>query len=209
MGKVVSSILFLGAISGILAYIGAPSPLDWFIVSGNTDDSVTVASPTATPTSILSLAPTPIYPSQDIPTSLDDLRFMLATAKSLYGTTPKAEALREVAKYAVVMGYYGIAIEAGREIYGSPAEAEVLRDVSICAAEAKRYEEAVRAASEIYLTSVRDSTMKAIVEMRGRQEQGGVADLSDVHLSSDVPLDDVKKMSCPWESMPTPRPASR
>ena len=72
---------------------------------------------------------------------------MLASAKSVIQNTAQAEALRDVAKYAVAMGYYGIAIEAGREIYSSSASSEALRDVAICAAEAKRYEEAIRAAS--------------------------------------------------------------
>ena len=126
---------------------------------------------------------------------------MLATAKSLWDTTLEAEALREVAKYAVVMGYYGIAIEAGQEIYDTSVEAEVLRHVAICAVEAKRYNEAARAADEIYDIDVRDSTKKAIVKMRGEQEQGRVADLSGVQMSNDAPPDTEEWPSCPWESV--------
>ncbi len=106
----------------------------------------------------------------------------MASAKSVIQTTEQADALRDVAKYAVAMGYYGIAIEAGREIYSSSASSELLRDVAICAAGAERYEEAIRAATEIYTTTVHDDTMKTIVRIQGEQEQGGVADVLDVNL---------------------------
>ena len=129
---------------------------------------------------------------------------MLASAKSVIQSTAQAEALRDVAKYAVAMGYYGIAIEAGREIYSFSASSEALRDVAICAAEAKRYEEAIRAASEIDSTTVHDGTMKAIVRIQGEQEQGGAADVLDSSLSDNVSLDTGGRLGCPWESTPIP-----
>ena len=194
MGKVVSIIVFLGAVAGILTFIDLVWPFGWFSDSGDANGSRIVAPPSTIPTPTPTPAPTLVYPSwplpaQDNPTSLDDLRLMLASAKSVIQSTAQAEALRDVAKYAVAMGYYGIAIEAGREIYSSSASSEALRDVAICAAEAKRYEEAIRAASEIYRTAVHDGTMKAIVRIQGEQEQGGAADVLDSSLSDNVSLD--------------------
>ena len=197
---VVSTIVFLGAVAGILTFINLLWPFGWFSDSGDANGSIIVAPPSTIPTPTPTPVPTPVYPSwplpaQDTPTSLDDLRLMLASAKSVKQSTAQAEALRDVAKYAVAMGYYGIAIEAGREIYSSSASSVALRDVAICAAEAKRYEEAIRAASEIYRTTVHDGTMKAIVRIQGEQEQGG---------ANNVSLDTGGRLGCPWESTPIP-----
>ena len=209
LGKVVSIIVFLGAVAGILTFINLVWTFGWFSDSGDANGSGIVAPPSTIPTPTPTPAPTLVYPSwplpaEDTPTSLDDLRLMLASAKSVIQSTAQAEALRDVAKYAVAMGYYGIAIEAGREIYSSSASSEALRDVAICAAEAKRYEEAIRAASEIYRTTVHDGTMKAIVRIQGEQEQGGVADVLDSSLSDNVSLDTGGRLGCPWESTSIP-----
>ena len=204
LGKAVSTIVFLGAVAGILTFIDLLLPFGWFIDSGDTNGSTIVVPPNPTPT----LVRTPAYPSWSLPakytpTSLDDLRLMLASGKSVIRSTAQAEALRDVAKYAVAMGYYGIAIEAGREIYNSSPRSDVLRDVAICAAEARRYQEAIRAASEIYSTTTHDDTMKAIVRIQGEQEQGGAADVLDFNLSGNVSLDTAERLNCPWESTPT------
>ena len=206
-GKAVSTILFLGAVAGILTFIVQLWPFGWSIDSGDTNGSTIVAPPSPTPTPVYTPdSPSWSLPAQYTPTSLDDLRLMLASGKSVRQSTAQAEALRDVAKYAVAMSYYGIAIEAGREIYSSSSSSEVLRDVAICAAEAKRYEEAIRAASEIYGTTVHDGTMKAIVRIQGEQEQGGAADVLDSNLSDNVSLDTAERLNCPWESTPASPP---
>ena len=198
--KVVSTILFLGAVAGILTLIISLWPSGWFSDLGDANGSKIVAphsmnpTPTPTPDSTSGYPSWPL-PRQDTPTSLDDLRLMLASGKSVKQSTAQAEALRDVAKYAVAMGYYGIAIEAGREIHSSSANSEALRDVAICAAEAMRYEEAIRAASEIHGTTVHDVAMKAIVRIQGEQEQGGADSAS---------LDTEGRLSCPWGSTPIP-----
>ncbi len=203
-GKVVSTILFLGAVAGILTFINLIWPLGWFSDSGDKNESelVVTASPTPTPVPTSAYSSLPL-PAQYTPTSLDDLRLMLASGKSVIQYAAQAEALRDVAKYAVAMGYYGIAIEAGREIYSYSDGAEVLRDVAICAAEAKRYEEAIRAASEIYSTTVHDGTMKAVVRIQGEQEQGGTSDVLDSDLSDNLSLDTSEMLNCPWISTQT------
>ena len=201
LGKVVgivgSALVLAGAISGILTYLGAPSPFDYWPSSNDTNEPNAVSAlaptpppsptPTATPFPTLTPGSWPL-PAEGTPTSLDDLLLMLAAAKSTQGFTAQAEALRDVAKYAVVMGYYGIAIEAGRETDRYSDSAKTLSDVAICAAEAGRHREAFRAANEIDSIDTHDFTVKTIVYLQGEQVRGG----------------EVAEPTCPWVSSSTP-----
>ena len=186
MGFCVSGVLLAGAISGILTYIGAPSPFDYWPDSDEPSPATTATltpTPTTAPTPVPTLTPAswPL-PAQGTPTSLDDLLVMLAAAKSTHSSIAQANALKTVAQYAVGMKYFGIAIEAGRETDSSLQAAKTLRDVAICAAEAGHHLEAVRAANEINSTSIHDSTMNVIVRLQGQQVRG----------------EEIDDPACPW-----------
>ena len=93
------------------------------------------------------------------------LQQMLESAKSVDYDSDRSDALRLVAKHAVMHGAYEKAIEAGEADPYDSSKSETLKFVAISAARGGSFEEAARAAKKIPYSSTQGEATKKILEI--------------------------------------------
>ena len=157
---------FVGVVLAVVTlFLMRPRIFRFLSGSANNDESISKANGASAPV-LTQTTLRPVSPSPSL-----RLQQMLESAKSVSTTYDRSDALRLVAKYAVGLGDYKKAIQAGEADSTNYGQSETLKFVAISAARAGSFEEAASAAKKIPSVYTEGETTKKILEIQSKLEK--------------------------------------